>query len=64
MDNTVASLFRWVKTAVEELPPEHQTKLINVAIVIVNQGGIRGDISDEWVRRFPTLKDKLKDLYL
>jgi len=62
--NWESTMRRWVSKATEDVPLLDRIVMIRQADELIAQGGLRGDISELWVKNFPHLKPVLKDLFL
>ena len=62
--NTPASIRTWALSVVQHLSKDQQTTLLNQMCNLIDQGKLRGDISEYLVSQFPELKDQFVDLYL
>lgn len=61
---SVPSLLQWAANAVRELPRRLQFQLLREALEMLEDGNLRGDISEHWVTQYPELRESLRDLYL
>jgi len=63
--NSIKNLKCWIKKATKEIKdPATKNILRTQGYILINNGNLRGNISEHWLNNFPALKDQLKDLYL
>lgn len=62
--NWESTLRRWASKATEDVPLLDRIVMIRQADDLIAQGGLRGDITEHWLKGFPHLKPVLKDLFM
>jgi hypothetical protein len=63
--NDKAVLHAWVDNAAyaADVPEQDKTQLANIGHRVVDQGGLRGDVSEAWRAQYPEIDGALIDFY-
>lgn len=55
----------WAHEATEDVKDEALRNILREeARALVMTGSLRGDVSEFWIKKYPELRDQLKDLFL